>query len=154
MVIKEDMKDSWLAAETDNSSNESILERSLHSNRDTSIRKSVFSYMTKKPTSKMLIEAVKILSNDSKGASVPAITKWISANYTVSDMNNLKLQIKKAVLRALNSGTLVRSEASKGALGSSGSFVIGKENKRKFSRKKSGNLSSNPSNLTAIERQS
>nr|XP_015910121.2 uncharacterized protein LOC107441389 isoform X2 [Parasteatoda tepidariorum] len=69
--------------------------------------------------------------NENKGASVSAIVTWILSNYSIMDPNQLKIQVKKSVIKLLEKGDLQRSWTSKGALGSSGSFVLPKERVKK-----------------------
>lgn len=52
-------------------------------------------------------------------------------------MERVKMYIKKAILKALEQGTIQRSATSKGALGASGSFVLGgKKNSRSVKKSK------------------
>lgn len=48
----------------------------------------------------------------------------ITDNYSTLDPSKLKVNVKRAILKGLKGGTLVRSKASKKALGVSGSFTF------------------------------
>lgn len=135
MVLEENSGGNWLSEEISNLSGEMFSLKTV-SAHDVSIRKGVFSYMTKKPASKMMIEAIRALSDDTRGASIPAIIKWITGNYAVSDLERLKLNVKKAVKKALQRGTIIRSKTSKGCLGINGSFILGNESDRKLKKRK------------------
>nr|XP_015910129.2 uncharacterized protein LOC107441389 isoform X3 [Parasteatoda tepidariorum] len=60
-----------------------------------------------------------------------AISAVGDGNYSIMDPNQLKIQVKKSVIKLLEKGDLQRSWTSKGALGSSGSFVLPKERVKK-----------------------
>lgn len=59
------------------------------------------------------------------------------ANYAILDLERVKVYIKKAILKALEQGTIQRSETSKCALGASGSFVLASKKKSRSVEKKS-----------------
>nr|XP_015910113.2 uncharacterized protein LOC107441389 isoform X1 [Parasteatoda tepidariorum] len=98
-------------------------------------RTRVFSFAKAKNTTvaQKIKEAISAVGdgNENKGASVSAIVTWILSNYSIMDPNQLKIQVKKSVIKLLEKGDLQRSWTSKGALGSSGSFVLPKERVKK-----------------------
>lgn len=61
-------------------------------------------------------------------------------------MERIKVFIKKAILKALEKGTIQRSETSKGALGTSGSFVLAEKKKSRSVKKSKKSDKSLPTN--------
>ena len=58
------------------------------------------------------------------------LNELFSGNYAILDVERVKVSIKKAILKALEQGTIKRSATSKKALGTGGSFVLN-DKKRK-----------------------
>ncbi|KAG8183793.1 hypothetical protein JTE90_002946 [Oedothorax gibbosus] len=69
-------------------------------------------------------EAIAVIGTGDNGASVPAIVTWILNNYSTLDPSKLKVNVKRAILKGLKGGTLVRAKTSKKAMGVSGSFTF------------------------------
>merc|ERR1711976_839445 len=77
------------------------------------------------PTAAMVMAAVKALK-DRKGSSLPAIKKYIAANYKV-DIVKLAPFVKKAIKSMVEKKSLVQVKGK----GASGSFKLGKVEKPK-----------------------
>merc|ERR1711997_119894 len=76
------------------------------------------------PTASMVVAAVKGLK-ESKGSSLPAIKKYIAANYKV-DIVKLSPFIRKALKSLVEKKKLVQTKGT----GASGSFKLNKEEKK------------------------
>merc|ERR1712038_2129380 len=76
------------------------------------------------PTASMVVAALKALK-EPKGSSVPAIKKYIAANYKV-DIVKLSPFIRKALKSLVEKKKLVQTKGT----GASGSFKLNKEEKK------------------------
>merc|ERR1711976_656571 len=76
---------------------------------------------THPPTSVMVVAAIKALK-ERGGSSLPAIKKYIAANYKV-DVAKLAPFIKKALKSGVEKGTLIQTKGK----GASGSFKVGEK---------------------------
>jgi len=85
---------------------------------------------THPPTTQMINAAIKALK-ERGGSSLPAIKKWIAANYKV-DVGKLAPFIKKSLKTSVAKGELVQTKGK----GASGSFKLpAKETKEKVAKK-------------------
>merc|ERR1711944_287386 len=87
---------------------------------------------THPPTAAMVMAAVKALK-DAKGSSLPAIKKYIAANYKV-DIVKLSPFIRKALVKLVTAKKLIQAKGK----GASGSFKLNKavkEEKKKPKKK-------------------
>ncbi|XP_061218388.1 histone H1.8 [Neopsephotus bourkii] len=73
-------------------------------------------------TMQMVIEALQA-KDSNKGASVPAITRFILAKYPTVDPTRLKYWVKVTLSKGLSSGDLVRPRKST-ATGAAGTFML------------------------------
>lgn len=87
------------------------------------IKEPVFPVSKKTPMMKLVVQAIKAVGLPKRGASLIAIKKWIEANSDNSHKNQT-LFLKKAILKAIESGEIVRAHHSANARGVTGCFIV------------------------------
>ncbi|XP_035232786.1 uncharacterized protein LOC118204590 isoform X1 [Stegodyphus dumicola] len=104
----------------------SILSEEKGLNATAAARKRFLAFTTAKrtPTLKKVEEAILAIGSSKNGASFVAITEWILCNYEIIDYFQLKIQIKRAILKGLEQGILLRNKSSKNAPGIRGRFIL------------------------------
>ncbi|KAG8181939.1 hypothetical protein JTE90_000050 [Oedothorax gibbosus] len=73
------------------------------------------------------MEAIQTIGVPRKGASYLAIQKWIASSKENVMINRLKANLKKAIVKALESGLLKRPAISKNVTGLRGYFILNKD---------------------------